>query len=212
MPALVAEARSDTRKLDRAAQEGLAHAFAVGRKIIDVTLGILVINRAIGFAVIGELGGEDAAVANLDVVLVHLFIDDAETIAPANIQREIDVPAENCRQVHDYVLGDIGIILEPIPKFPEVRRDLSMIIDRDIKFERIKDIAFKSERKILKSVSLFDVYESDKLGKGKKSYAVGFILQNPEKTLTDKEIDRIMDKIQANLEKEIHAEIRMAKA
>lgn len=107
-------------------------------------------------------------------------------------------------------LRDIKISLEPIPRFPEVRRDLSMIVDRSIPFARIRDIAKKTGGKILKSVSLFDVYESDSLGKGKKSYAVGFILQNPEKTLTDKEIDRIMDNIQANLEKEIQARIRQA--
>ncbi len=110
------------------------------------------------------------------------------------------------------VVGEGKIRLEPIPKFPEVRRDLSMIIDKSIQFVQIRDIALTSERKLLKSVSLFDVYESEKLEAGKKSYAVGFILQNPEKTLTDKEIDRIMDKIQSNLEKMINARIREAKS
>ncbi len=107
-------------------------------------------------------------------------------------------------------IKDVKITLDPIPKFPEVRRDLSMIIDRGIQFDRIREIAMRSEKKLLKSVSLFDVYESEKLEKGKKSYAIGFVLQNPEKTLTDQEIDRIMDKIQSNLEKEIHAKIRQA--
>ncbi len=110
------------------------------------------------------------------------------------------------------VLKDGKISLKPIPKFPEVRRDLSMLIDKSIQFGQIRDIALKSEQKLLKSVSLFDVYESEKLEKGKKSYAVGFILQNPEKTLTDKEIDRIMDKIQANLERTVKARIREAKS
>jgi len=110
------------------------------------------------------------------------------------------------------VLKDGKISLIPIPKFPEVRRDLSMLIDKGIQFGQIRDIALKTERKLLKSVSLFDVYESEKLEEGKKSYAVGFILQNPEKTLTDKEIDRIMDKIQANLEKMVDARIREAKS
>ncbi len=107
-------------------------------------------------------------------------------------------------------LKDVKVGLEPIPKFPEVRRDLSMIIDREVPFARIRNIAQRTEKKLLKSVSLFDVYESEQLEKGKKSYAVGFILQNPEKTLTDKEIDRIMGRIQANLEKEINAKIRQA--
>ncbi|MFC2099197.1 phenylalanine--tRNA ligase subunit beta, partial [Bacteroidota bacterium] len=108
------------------------------------------------------------------------------------------------------VLKNVKINLEPIPKYPEVRRDLSMIVDNAVKFSQIREIALKSERKFLASVSLFDVYESEKLEKDKKSYAVGFILQNPEKTLTDREIDRIMDKIQANLEKDINARIRQA--
>jgi len=108
------------------------------------------------------------------------------------------------------VLRNVRINLEPIPKFPEVRRDLSMIIDQNVKFAQIRDIALNSERKLLKSISLFDVYESERLEKGEKSYAVGFILQNPEKTLTDREIDRIMDKIQKNLEKDIKARIRQA--
>ncbi len=109
-------------------------------------------------------------------------------------------------------LRDVKITLDPIPKFPEVRRDLSMIIDRSVQFAQIRDIALRTEKKLLKSISLFDVYESEKLEKGKKSYAVGFVLQNPEKTLTDKEIDRIMDRIQANLEKEVNARIRQATA
>jgi phenylalanyl-tRNA synthetase beta chain len=109
-------------------------------------------------------------------------------------------------------LKDVKINLETIPKYPEVKRDLSMIVDKTVKFSQIRNIALKSERKFLNSVSLFDVYESEKLEKGKKSYAVGFILQNPEKTLTDREIDHIMDKIQTNLEKDINARIRKATA
>jgi phenylalanyl-tRNA synthetase beta chain len=105
---------------------------------------------------------------------------------------------------------DVRIMHEPIPKFPEVRRDLSMIIENGVSFSRIREIALSAGEKLLKSVSLFDVYESKKLEEGTKSYAVGFVLQNPEKTLTDKEIDRIMDKIQAKLEKEVNARIRQA--
>jgi phenylalanyl-tRNA synthetase beta chain len=108
-------------------------------------------------------------------------------------------------------LEDAVLNLEPVPKFPEVRRDLSMIVDNSVQFAQIRNIARKTEKKLLKSVSLFDVYESDKLEKGKKSYAIGFILQNPDKTLTDREIDRIMNRIQSNLESGINAEIRQAK-
>jgi phenylalanyl-tRNA synthetase beta chain len=102
------------------------------------------------------------------------------------------------------------IIMKEIPKYPSVRRDLSMILDHDIPFSRIREIAAKTGGDMIKSVTLFDVYESAKLEKGKKSYAVGFILQDESKTLTDIEIDKIMGRIQKDLEKEINARIRQA--
>ncbi len=102
------------------------------------------------------------------------------------------------------------ISMKEIPKYPEVRRDLSMIIDKSIPFSRIRDIAMKSGKEMVKSVTLFDVYESEKLEKGKKSYAVGFVLQDESKTLTDKEIDKVMNRLQGNLEKLIDARIRQA--
>ena len=85
-----------------------------------------------------------------------------------------------------------------------------MIIDQSIRFSRIQDIAFRAGKDLLKSVNLFDVYESEKLEEGKKSYAVNFTLQDIKKTLTDKEIDQIMGRIQSGLEKEINAQIRQA--
>lgn len=108
------------------------------------------------------------------------------------------------------VIEDFQITMKEIPKYPEVRRDLSMIIDQAIPFSRIKDIALKSGKEMVKSIFLFDVYESEKLEKGKKSYAVGIVLQDKSKTLTDKEIDKIMNRLQVNLEKQIDARIRQA--
>ena len=102
------------------------------------------------------------------------------------------------------------ITMKEIPKYPEVRRDLSMIIDKAIPFSRIRDIALNSAKEMVRSVTLFDVYESENLEKGKKSYAVGIVLQDKSKTLTDKEIDKIMNRLQVNLEKQIDAHIRQA--
>jgi phenylalanyl-tRNA synthetase beta chain len=107
-------------------------------------------------------------------------------------------------------IKEFQIKMKEIPKYPEVRRDLSMIIDRAIPFSRIRDIARKTGKEMVKSVTLFDVYESEKLEEGKKSYAVGIVLQDESKTLTDLEIDRIMKRIQENLEKQIDARIRQA--
>jgi len=100
------------------------------------------------------------------------------------------------------------IIYQDVSKFPAVRRDLSMLIDKNITFGALKQIAQKTERKLLKEVNVFDVYEGDKLPAGKKSYALSFIIEDMEKTLTDKAIDAIMQKLIYNLEKEAGAEIR----
>ncbi|MGB5355763.1 MAG: phenylalanine--tRNA ligase subunit beta [Eudoraea sp.] len=100
------------------------------------------------------------------------------------------------------------ILFQNIPRYPEVKRDLALLLDENITFDEIQKVAFKTERKFLKDISLFDVYTGDKLPPEKKSYAVGFILQDESKTLTDKQIDKIMNKIQANLEKEVGAILR----
>jgi phenylalanyl-tRNA synthetase beta chain len=100
------------------------------------------------------------------------------------------------------------IVYEEVSKFPAVRRDLSMLIDQSVSFGQLKQIAQRTERKLLKEVSVFDVYQGDKLPAGKKSYALSFIIQDIEKTLTDKAIDSIMQKLIYNLGKEAGAEIR----
>ena len=95
-----------------------------------------------------------------------------------------------------------------ISKYPAVSRDLALLIDKNVKFGDIERIANQTERKFLKKVELFDVYEGKNLPEGKKSYAVNFILQDESKTLTDKQIDAIMGKLINNLKKELNAELR----
>lgn len=95
-----------------------------------------------------------------------------------------------------------------VSKFPSVRRDLSMLLSKEISFEQLNQIAFKTEKSLLKEVNVFDVYVGDKLPEGKKSYALSFLLQDEEKTLTDKQIDAIMQKLILNFEKQAGAEIR----
>lgn len=106
------------------------------------------------------------------------------------------------------LLNKESIEFKELPKYHEVRRDLSLLINNHVEYADIEKIAFQTERKILKKVSLFDIYEEDKLEKGKKSYAVSFILQKEEKTLTDEEINNIMNKIIMALEKQLDAKIR----
>jgi phenylalanyl-tRNA synthetase beta chain len=100
------------------------------------------------------------------------------------------------------------ISFRELPKYPSVRRDLALLLDRSIKFSKIRDIALRTERNILRDISLFDVYESDSLGINKKSYAVSFILRDEMKTLTDKNIDKIMDNLVRAFGKELNAHIR----
>ena len=100
------------------------------------------------------------------------------------------------------------IINKEIPKYPAVRRDLSMLVDTDVTFDTLKTIAFKTEKKLLKNVQVFDVYVGDKLPENKKSYALNFTLQDEEQTLTDKQIDAVMQKIIVNLAQTAKAEIR----
>jgi phenylalanyl-tRNA synthetase beta chain len=95
-----------------------------------------------------------------------------------------------------------------IPKFPEVRRDLSLVISDDVKFDTIQKLAFQTEKKLLKNVNIFDVYKGDKLDSDKKSYSVSFILQDAEKTLNDQQIDKTMQKLMGVFEKEVGAVIR----
>lgn len=95
-----------------------------------------------------------------------------------------------------------------IPKYPEVRRDLAMVLDKEITFEALQDLAFKTEKKLLKSVSLFDIYEGDKIEVGKKSYALSFILQDQYQTLTDKIVDKVMKKLMGSFEHQLKANIR----
>lgn len=95
-----------------------------------------------------------------------------------------------------------------ISKYPAVSRDLALLVDKTVEFEQIKEIAYSTEKKLLKAVELFDVYEGKNLPEGKKSYAVNFILQDEQKTLNDKQIDLIMNKLIDNLTKRLNAELR----
>lgn len=95
-----------------------------------------------------------------------------------------------------------------IPKYPEVRRDFALLLDEKVKFEDISTIAKQTEKQLLKNVSLFDVYQGKNLPNGKKSYAVSFMFQDEHKTLTDKIVDKIMNKLQHNFESKLGAELR----
>jgi len=104
--------------------------------------------------------------------------------------------------------GNTNVKVVDLPKFPSVKRDLALLLDAKIEFKEIYNLAFQSEKFLLKEVDLFDVYEGDKLPDGKKSYAVSFLIQDESKTLTDKQIDKVMQKLQQTFEKNLQAVLR----
>lgn len=106
------------------------------------------------------------------------------------------------------LIRNYRVTARELSRFPEVRRDLALLVDRDVTFSRLRDIAVKTEKKLLKRISLFDVYEGDKLPEGKKSYALSFILEDPVQTLTDKAIDRVMDSLVRQFEQQAGAQVR----
>ena len=103
---------------------------------------------------------------------------------------------------------NVKVSYTEISKFPAVKRDLALLIDKNIQFAEIEKIAYEAERKLLKNVELFDVYEGKNLEAGKKSYAVSFLLQDENATLNDKTIEKVMSKIVRNLEEKLNAKLR----
>ena len=99
-------------------------------------------------------------------------------------------------------------LFSELSKYPEVRRDLALLLNKDVQFGQIRDLAFKVEKKLLRSVDLFDVYEGKGVPEGKKSYAVSFTLRDDDKTLKDKQIDKIMQKLIFQFDKELDAKLR----
>ncbi len=99
------------------------------------------------------------------------------------------------------------LVYRDVPRFPAVRRDLALLVDADVSFAAIEELACRTEKKILREVNLFDVYQDEKLGDNKKSYAVSFVFQD-NKTLTDKEVDKIMEKLAAVYGKQLGATLR----
>ncbi len=100
------------------------------------------------------------------------------------------------------------VAAKELARFPEVRRDLALLVDKNVSFAQLRNIAFATERKLLRNVTLFDVYEGDKLPEGKKSYALGFVLQDSERTLTDQIIDKIMSNFISQFERQAGATVR----
>ncbi len=125
----------------------------------------------------------------------------------ADIDREVFFADFNWTRTTNAVKKS-SVHFTEVPKYPSVSRDLALLLDANIEFAQVEQVALQTEKKLLKKVELFDVYEGDKLPEGKKSYAVNFILQDAEKTMSDKQIDAIMNKLIANFKKQLNCELR----
>ena len=140
-------------------------------------------------------------------VLVMMGLVEKQLQKMAGIDRPIYYAELNWTALMKAV-RNTAVRYREISKFPPVSRDLALLIDKQVEFVEIEKIAYQAERKLLKSVELFDVYEGKNLPEGKKSYAVNFILQDEQKTLNDKQIDTIMQKIIAQLTAQLGAQLR----
>jgi phenylalanyl-tRNA synthetase beta chain len=153
-----------------------------------------------------DLFSEGIALAIGKDIIVEFGTVKKSILKHFDIKQDVLYADFSWNKIQKYVSNKIKFI--DIPKYPEVRRDLALLVDEKITFEAIYNIAKQTEKKLLKGVNLFDVYQGEKLPDGKKSYAVSFIIQDENKTLNDKEIEKIMNKLQANFENQLGAQLR----
>jgi phenylalanyl-tRNA synthetase beta chain len=104
--------------------------------------------------------------------------------------------------------GNPKFVIKDVPKVPEVRRDVSLVLDRRVTFEEIENLVRSTEKRLIRSIILFDVYQGEKIPKDKKAYAMGFTLLDEDKTLTDQEIEKTMNRLMAAFEQKLGAIIR----
>jgi phenylalanyl-tRNA synthetase beta chain len=140
-------------------------------------------------------------------VLAHFGLASKSVLKTFDIKQEVFFADFDWDSILALV-GKQNIVFKEIPKFPEVTRDFALLLNDSTSFQQVYDIAWKTEKNLLKKVNLFDVYTGKKLPDGKKSYAVSFTLLDEKKTLTDKQIDKIMAKLLTQYQKELGAELR----
>ncbi len=130
-----------------------------------------------------------------------------EILAAFDIEQEVFYADVNWDKVFD-VSAINEVEIAELSKYPSVRRDLALLVDKTVKYGRLEELAYQTERKLLKEVDLFDVYEGKGVPEGKRSYALSFILQDENGTLKDKIIDKTMNRLQQRFEREVGAELR----
>ena len=153
-----------------------------------------------------DIYAEGIALANGNNTLVEFGTIKKSILKHFDIKQEVFYADFNWNLILKLLSNKIKFT--DIPKYPEVRRDLSLLVDASVAFETVYNIARQTEKSLLKNIDLFDVYQGNNLPEGKKSYAVSFTIQDCSKTLTDTQIDKIMSKLQSNFETELGASLR----
>jgi phenylalanyl-tRNA synthetase beta chain len=180
--------------------------FFLFKGYVDAVLARFGIQKTQNSPVTSDVFSEGIAIGTGHNALVEFGVVKKSILKHFGIKQEVFYADFNWDAIIKAVSGKIKFT--DIPKYPEVRRDLALLIDQKVTYDTIYTIARQTEKSLLKSVNLFDVYQGDNLPEGKKSYAVSFIIQDSSKTLTDTQIDKIMGKLQKNFETELGAILR----
>jgi phenylalanyl-tRNA synthetase beta chain len=180
--------------------------FFLFKGYVEAVLARLGIDKTVNTPVTTDVFSEGIAIGTSHSPLVEFGVIKKSILKHFGIKQEVYYADFNW----DAILKAIALKIKytDIPKYPEVRRDLALLIDQAVSYDSIYAVAKKTEKSLLKNINLFDVYEGDKLPEGKKSYALSFTIQDSTKTLTDVQIDKIMGKLQLNFESELGASLR----
>ncbi len=181
-------------------------SFFMFKGYVNVILTRLGLNKLQSQPLTNDIFSEGMAFMAGNDIIAEIGVVKKSVAKEFDIKQEVLFADFNWDAIIKMVSGKVKF--SEISKFPEVRRDLALLVDANVSFENIFTVARQTEKSLLKDINLFDVYEGNNLPEGKKSYAVSFTLQDSAKTLTDEQIDKIMGKIKQNLEKETGAVLR----
>jgi len=180
--------------------------FFLFKGYVEAVLSRLGITNAKSIAVSSDVFSEGIALGQGSSSLVEFGVVKKSVLKHFGIKQEVLYADFNWANVLKAMSSKIKYT--EIPKYPEVRRDLALLVDQEVTYDTIYTIARQTEKSLLKNINLFDVYEGQNLPEGKKSYALSFIIQDTTKTLEDAQIDKIMNKLQKNFETELGASLR----
>nr|WP_315143699.1 phenylalanine--tRNA ligase subunit beta [uncultured Flavobacterium sp.] len=180
--------------------------FFLFKGYVNAVLSRLGIQKTQHLPLTSDVFAEGIAIGFGEEVIVELGVVKKSILKNFGIKQEVFFADFNWALILKLITTKIKYA--EIPKYPEVRRDLALLIDQNVTYDSIYNIARQTEKTLLKDINLFDVYEGKNLAEGKKSYALSFIIQDNSKTLTDVQIDKIMSKLQKNFETELGASLR----